>query len=396
MHGRKKILFIANSLGDPHGTSHSAIDVIHSLRGKYSIYLITKTFSYSNPFVEKTYNPSFFSSYLGRTTKGAWILRRLKLFWLIFILDLIFLRLQLFGLSFDLILVNGYESLPCWHIYKKSMPSKCKTCLISRESPRHFSQSDVNISLDSQKRFLLDFDHIIFVSSFLKNEWSSIVKPSNSCYYLPNCCDEDRFLSIAYDTGSNLGIRRDLSINDDCFLLLNIGGIELRKGQNDLFKLALRLHKKYNSNFKIACVGPVNTDHGADFRAKVLSSVVGSNFVFTGAVNDVSIWFRSADLLVFTSRAEAMPRTILEAMASAIPIVSSNVDGIPELIEHCVSGYMYNPGNIDELEKFTINLMNNADLAKSFASKARKRYLDLYSRANHRARLHEILDDMLI
>ncbi|QNI83324.1 putative alpha-galactosyltransferase [Synechococcus sp. RS9907] len=394
MHKAKKILFIANSLGDPHGSSQSALDVINSLRGQYSIYLITKTFPYVNPFVAKTYNAFFFSCCLERTKVG-WIFGRFKLFRLISILDLLFLRLQLLGSSFDLVIVNGYESMPCWLSFKKCFSNKYKTCVISRESPRHFSQGDIDISLDSQQKFLLDFDHIIFVSSILKAEWSSSLKLRNACYYLPNCCNEDRFLSIANALDRNLEMRCNLRIDDKCFLIINIGGVERRKGQDDLFELAARLHHKYSVNFKIVCVGPINTDYGATFKSNVLSSIVGSRFIFTGALNDVSVWFRAADLLIFTSRAEAMPRTILEGMASGIPIISSNVDGIPELIQHGVSGYMYTPGDIDELEKFAFSLMTNSVVSKSFASKARNRYLDIFSRANHRARLHGIVDDML-
>jgi glycosyltransferase involved in cell wall biosynthesis len=97
-------------------------------------------------------------------------------------------------------------------------------------------------------------------------------------------------------------------------------------------------------------------------------------------------------MLVFTSRAEAMPRTILEAMASALPIVSTNVDGIPELINHLDDGYLYTPGDTCQMIQGVVNMLENPSRASAFGSHARLKYISSFSKGHHAMRMLTILE----
>ncbi len=72
----------------------------------------------------------------------------------------------------------------------------------------------------------------------------------------------------------------------------------------------------------------------------------------------------AADVLAFPSRAEAMPRTILEAMVMKKPIVASDVDGIPELIEDGKTGLLFASGDSQGLlEGLLRNVSGSLNLA---------------------------------
>ena len=57
-----------------------------------------------------------------------------------------------------------------------------------------------------------------------------------------------------------------------------------------------------------------------------------------------------------------MPLSIIEAMATGLPCIASNVGGVPELIEHGWNGFIINPGHIDELVHSIQKLMENPQL----------------------------------
>jgi sugar transferase (PEP-CTERM/EpsH1 system associated) len=70
---------------------------------------------------------------------------------------------------------------------------------------------------------------------------------------------------------------------------------------------------------------------------------------FTGARNDIAELLSTADVFVLSSIAEGIPMTVLEAMSSGLAIISTRVGGLPELIEHGVSGYLVDKQNSEAL-----------------------------------------------
>jgi len=74
--------------------------------------------------------------------------------------------------------------------------------------------------------------------------------------------------------------------------------------------------------------------------------------------------FRDADIFVLPSYAEGMPMTILEAMSYAIPVISTNVGGIPEIIKDGETGYLAEPGNCAELYNKILSLIKDSKKRK--------------------------------
>jgi len=282
-----------------------------------------------------------------------------------------------------------------WKKAKNAIPKGAVLAVVSRESPRHFDSGDRCLTLQEQTKFLSSFNAHIFVSKTLKNEWIQVAELSReTSYYLPNCCEEQPLLDIHRNIYANYILRPHHNIPKDVPLLLNIGTLELRKGQQDLIPLARQLESRYE-DFRIVCVGFDATKEGSDLRRSIEDSPIGRFFLFPGVSKSVVEWYREADLLVFTSRAEAMPRTILEAMASSLPIVSTNVDGIPELIEDRKDGYLYSPGDIKSLIKCVEILLTHPNVANNLSATARRKYVLNFSQKRHRDRLTSILEDIM-
>ena len=78
--------------------------------------------------------------------------------------------------------------------------------------------------------------------------------------------------------------------------------------------------------------------------------------------NKLSQFLKSCDFVIMPSRQEGMPNVVMESMALGKPVLAANVNGVPELIQHEISGYIFEPYKIDAskcISYFTIELKEN-------------------------------------
>lgn len=119
-----------------------------------------------------------------------------------------------------------------------------------------------------------------------------------------------------------------------------------------------------------------------------------SHITLTGALNqqEVKQAFTQADAFVLPSLAEGIPVVLMEAMCSGVPCVSTPVNGIPELIEHGVTGLLATPGDVDSLSTQLERLLRSAELRQSLAEAARQKVttsFHLEKNVRHLGRLFE-------
>jgi glycosyltransferase involved in cell wall biosynthesis len=82
---------------------------------------------------------------------------------------------------------------------------------------------------------------------------------------------------------------------------------------------------------------------------------------------------RESDILVLPSYTEGSPNVIKEAMATALPVIGSRIGGVPELVDHGRTGFLYEPGDIEELRKCLGKLVVNEDMRLKMGANARQR-----------------------
>jgi len=101
-------------------------------------------------------------------------------------------------------------------------------------------------------------------------------------------------------------------------------------------------------------------------------------------------YFARADLFVMTSFAEGIPVVLMEAMAKGVPVVAPRITGIPELVEHGISGLLTTPGDVDDLVSGMERLLADADLRAALAAEARKTVAAKFSLTTETGRLSKI------
>jgi glycosyltransferase involved in cell wall biosynthesis len=122
-----------------------------------------------------------------------------------------------------------------------------------------------------------------------------------------------------------------------------LANITQQKGYFDMIPLAKLLLKK-GMNFRFI-VGGVDRTNEVFFN-EIKKELLESFFEFRGYVSDKPLFFSEIDVFFLPSYREGLPTVLLEAAMYGTPIVASNIDGIPEIIQHNQTGYLYNPGDI--------------------------------------------------
>jgi len=93
-------------------------------------------------------------------------------------------------------------------------------------------------------------------------------------------------------------------------------------------------------------------------------------------------WYRTADFLVHPAIAESFSMTLLEAMASGLPVIAANVGGIPELVVDGVNGILYSPANVSALSSALADMCSDADQRAKYAKNNRAKILSSFTWAH--------------
>lgn len=128
--------------------------------------------------------------------------------------------------------------------------------------------------------------------------------------------------------------------------------------------MLLRVLKKINNNkFSLTIVG--GGDQKNILNKYIIDNNLGDMVKMVGETNNVVNYLKLADIFVLTSIYEGLPISIIEAMAAGLPIVSSDVGGVSDIVKNEVNGFLFNKDDDEALEKILINYLNNKSLIEN-------------------------------
>ena len=148
---------------------------------------------------------------------------------------------------------------------------------------------------------------------------------------------------------------------DSRFTLLFLGRLGKRKGIYDLLDVLKNNKEKYDGKLLLLIGGDGETEKVVNFiRQNNLDNIIK----FEGWVSGEQkiLLLNQADTYILPSYNEGLPISVLEAMSYSLPIVSTNVGGIPEILKDGVNGYLIHPGNKNKMEESINNLMSDKGL----------------------------------
>ncbi|MEG4800360.1 glycosyltransferase [Microcoleus sp. ARI1-B5] len=167
--------------------------------------------------------------------------------------------------------------------------------------------------------------------------------------------------------------RNRLGVQAEDVVILLLGTVCERKGQQDLVKALSLLPDKWHNKITCFIVGDrpsIYSNKLADLVAQ-LPEDLRQRVTVVPETGETGKYYKAADIFVCTSRVESFPRVILEAMACDLPIITSPVFGIKEQVRPGINGLFYTPDRPDELVAALLRLLEDKSLRHQLAGNAK-------------------------
>ncbi|MEM2806769.1 MAG: glycosyltransferase family 4 protein [Candidatus Bathyarchaeia archaeon] len=218
-------------------------------------------------------------------------------------------------------------------------------------------------------RLLKRSDEIIAVSKYTKKELlENYDLNANKINVIYNGVNVDKFKP----SSNKDKIKKELGLNDDK-IILYVGRLYCRKGLPTLLRAAPLILRKFK-DVKFVISGKGFGSEEDRFRAFADRLKVGKNITFIGYFPDEKLpkLYQAADIFVLPSVYENLPFALLEAMATALPVITTNVGGIPEVIQDGKNGLLFNPFDFRGLADKVSYLLENPAFASEIGFSSRK------------------------
>jgi glycosyltransferase involved in cell wall biosynthesis len=173
-----------------------------------------------------------------------------------------------------------------------------------------------------------------------------------------------------------------------------LGRIAPEKGQLE-FVRAAQIATRVSPGLRFNIYGaPLFGDVG--YLAKVQAEAVGCPIEFPGWTEDTATAFSGMDLLVVPSdTSDNIPRVILEAFAARVPVIAFPSGGIPELIEHGVTGLLVDGRTPEDLAHAILSAAAHSDQVFAMAGHAFDRWRERYTLERFQAGVCQVVEDVV-
>lgn len=215
--------------------------------------------------------------------------------------------------------------------------------------------------------------------------------PENKIHQIYNGVDSERFcvyknscISFCSAQKAGKGLRRPLPVQalagDKQLIIGTVGRVQEVKDQLTLVKAVADLvarNSEYRQKLKLVIVG--DGPMMGELKALVQKKDIADVTWLSGARDDIPEWLQAMDLFVLPSKAEGVSNTILEAMATGLPVVATAVGGNPELVVDGKTGVLIPPEDPVAMADAIECYLNTPALLQCHGSAGRSRVEESFS-----------------
>lgn len=164
-------------------------------------------------------------------------------------------------------------------------------------------------------------------------------------------------------------LSRRLDAEGDDAILMHVSNFRPVKRVQDCIRILAEVRKKVKAKLVLVGDGPDRSD--AERLARDLG--VFEYVHFLGKQSALPEILSTADIFLLPSQQESFGLSALEAMSCEVPVVATNIGGIPEVVRHGETGYVAELGDVDRMARYCIDLLTNPKKLAAFRLASRKR-----------------------
>lgn len=205
-------------------------------------------------------------------------------------------------------------------------------------------------------------DAVTTVSNFLKEETYQNFQVAKEIEVIYNFIDPQRHTSYPLHCMPPFNCPEE-------FTLMHISNFRPVKRVVDVVKVFARFSERFKARLVMVGDGP---DAGVASQA-AQDLDVADRVEFAGVVDSVAPLLRAANLLLLPSATESFGLVALEAMASSVPVIASDVGGLPEVVDHGVTGFLAPVGDVEKMTEYAIEILSDCSTCRAFSRAAQQR-----------------------
>jgi glycosyltransferase involved in cell wall biosynthesis len=164
-------------------------------------------------------------------------------------------------------------------------------------------------------------------------------------------------------------LKQEINIPDNEIVIGTIAALEGHKDYPNLLNAAKKVLEKRNNVTFVAVGEGKKRDELIELHKEL---DLGKKFKFVGYQSNVSKYLFLFDVFVLASKTEGLGTSILDAQSIGLPVVATNVGGIPEAVQNNYNGILVEAQNANELAEAIIKLVDNKELRKQLGLKGRE------------------------
>ena len=236
---------------------------------------------------------------------------------------------------------------------------------------------------------LLFVDGVIAVSSAVADYYMASKRvPRSKIRVIHNWCDCERFDHRKYTDDFKKKKKNKMGLSPGSKVLTLVGRLEEQKGHRFLIRALPDIRRRF-PDIKVIFTGEGSLEDELSRIAERFG--VGDCISFLGFVKDVREILLITDIVILPSLFEGLPLTLIEASAMGVPIIASRADGTVDIVLDGETGFLFEPGNVDDLTGKVIALLEDEERAREMGRKGysyvRKNF-DLHTQINETQRYY--------
>jgi N-acetyl-alpha-D-glucosaminyl L-malate synthase BshA len=214
-------------------------------------------------------------------------------------------------------------------------------------------------------------DGVTAVSRFLKEKTITNYDIQKNIEVIPNFVDTELYRPM-----DSCSLRKHIAPNDEK-ILVHTSNFRQVKRVPDTLKILARVIEEVPAKLVLVGDGPDRSECERICRQLNLCDHVK----FLGKQDALVEILNASDIFLIPSQSESFGLAALEAMACGLPVISSSVGGLPELVKHNETGYIAEIGDIERMARYTVDLLTNERKYKLFSNNARERTVNKFDKS---------------